>query len=475
MGSEWKEVTLGEVANIDTGFPFKSKDYRSYGNMKVIRGKNISEGFIRWGNDAMYWDFDLNKLIQYHNHMGDIVIGMDGSKIGKNRAQLLSSDIPSLLAQRVCRVRALNEFSIQKFLWQIINSTPFENYIRLIQTGTSIPHISLKQISKFTFKLPPLTEQKAIAHILGTLDEKIELNRRMNATLEQMAQALFKSWFVDFDPVIDKALAAGNPIPEPLQKRAEKRKALGDKRKPLPENIQKLFPDAFEFCEELDKWVPKGWEGKTLDELVFLIGGGTPKTSINEYWNGNIPWFSVVDAPNDSDVFVIDTEKKITQLGVENSSTKILRKGTTIISARGTVGKCALVGTPMAMNQSCYGVQGKHGGSDFFVYYAIRENISNLQQRGHGSVFNTITRDTFKSIKLAYGNDSICNAFDGQAMTFFEKIKNNLFQNQGLTNIRNTLLPKLISGEIRIPEAKTILQEEANLDIAAEETTAYKH
>lgn len=93
-------------------------------------------------------------------------------------------------------------------------------------------------IKQFKYSLPPLPEQKAIAHILGTLDEKIELNRRMNETLEQMAHTLFKSWFVDFDPVIDKALAAGNPIPEPLQKRAEKRKALGDKRKPLPEDIQ---------------------------------------------------------------------------------------------------------------------------------------------------------------------------------------------------------------------------------------------
>ena len=102
-------------------------------------------------------------------------------------------------------------------------------------------------------------EQKAIAHILGTLDDKIELNRQMNATLEAMAQALFKSWFVDFDPVIDNALAAGNSIPEPLQAKAEVRAALGDQRKPLPEAIQKQFPSRFVFSEEMG-WIPEGWE-----------------------------------------------------------------------------------------------------------------------------------------------------------------------------------------------------------------------
>lgn len=145
----------------------------------------------------------------------------------------------------------------------------------------------------------------------------------------------------------------------------------------------------------------------TLDDLVDLIGGGTPKTSKDEYWNGVIPWFSVVDAPNKSDVFVIDTGKHVTELGVEKSSTKILPIGTTIISARGTVGKCAMVGEPMAMNQSCYGVRGKKDISDSFVYYAIREKVTDLQRGGHGSVFNTITRDTFKTIKIALGEPEL--------------------------------------------------------------------
>ena len=126
--------------------------------------------------------------------------------------------------------------------------------------------------------LPPLETQKAIAHILGSLDDKIELNRQMNATLEAIAQALFKSWFVDFDPVIDNALAAGNPIPEPLQARAEARKALGDKRKPLPEAIQQQFPSAFEYSDELG-WIPEGWRVNKLNSLLDIRYGKDHKKS----------------------------------------------------------------------------------------------------------------------------------------------------------------------------------------------------
>ena len=325
-------------------------------------------------------------------------------------------------------------------------------------TGTTVSNIRIPNIQAFKVPTPSLPEQKAIAHMLGALDDRIELNRRMNETLEAMAHALFKSWFVDFDPVIDNGLASGKEIPAEFSDRAAARAALGDQRQPLPTEIRTLFPDEFTDSSELG-WIPKGWEVKTFDQFVELIGGGTPKTSVEEYWGGDIPWFSVVDAPSPANVFVIDTEKHVTQLGVDNSSTKILPIGATIISARGTVGKCAIVGKPMAMNQSCYGVRGKKGIADFFVYYSIREQVEHLQRGGHGSVFNTITRGTFKIIKMAIGKTEITQRFEVCIRPFFDKILANNIQNVDLTKLRDTLLPKLLSGEIRIPEAEKMVEE----------------
>ncbi|EAQ1380984.1 restriction endonuclease subunit S, partial [Salmonella enterica] len=275
----------------------------------------------------------------------------------------------------------------------------------------------------------------------------------------QISQTLFKSWFVDFDPVIDNALDAGNPIPEALQSRAELRQKIRNSAdfKPLPADIRALFPAEFEETEL--GWMPKGWITTSFNDLIELIGGGTPKTSVEEFWNGDIPWFSVVDAPSESDVYVLTTEKKITIEGLNNSSAKLLRKGTTIISARGTVGKCAMVAVPMAMNQSCYGVIGKNNISDEYIYFQLKNAVQTLQQMGHGSVFNTITRDTFKNIKVPFCNEELTNSYSLLVKNYFSKILNNNYQNIALTNLRDTLLPKLISGELSLEDLPNLAKQ----------------
>lgn len=141
------------------------------------------------------------------------------------------------------------------------------------------------------------------------------------------------------------------------------------------------------------------WKEITISEIVTLIGGGTPKTSVSEYWNGDIPWLSVVDF-NNGKKFVFDTEKKITKEGLENSSTKLLEKGDIIISARGTVGVVAMIGRQMAFNQSCYGVHSNENSTNEYVYYLLKDRVSNFLQYSHGGVFDTITRDTFKEIDI---------------------------------------------------------------------------
>lgn len=141
------------------------------------------------------------------------------------------------------------------------------------------------------------------------------------------------------------------------------------------------------------------WKECKLSEIMTLIGGGTPKTSNPDYWDGNIPWISVKDF-NGERRYVTTTEKKITKLGLENSSTKLLSKGDIIISARGTVGELAIISSEMAFNQSCYGLRAKEFVDNTFLYYLLKQSVCVLQHNTHGSVFDTITRDTFDGITI---------------------------------------------------------------------------
>jgi type I restriction enzyme, S subunit len=306
-----------------------------------------------------------------------------------------------------------------------------------------------RENNKACSKVGPIAHIEALASILSTTpSELVDLSDSI-PSLWKPGKVLKKK-----DGTPDEGACRASAMDGASHPRA----ALGDQRKPLPAAIQKQFSNRFVFNEDMG-WAPEGWDVVPLDSIIELIGGGTPKTSVEEYWGGEIPWFSVVDAPSTSDIFVINTEKQISSAGLENSSAKLLPVGTTIISARGTVGKCAIVGAPMAMNQSCYGIRGIGGYRDYYVYYTILLRVADLQQRGHGSVFNTITRDTFRSIKTVACPHELSDFFDESVEEFLAKIVLNLRQTEGLAALRDTLLPKLLSGQLRIPEAEKKLAE----------------
>ncbi len=310
---------------------------------------------------------------------------------------------------------------------------------KLVQQGNGSVFTNLKTdiLKNHVVSIPGIGEQQLIAATLGALDDKIALLRETNATLEAIAQALFKSWFVDFDPV----------------------RAKRDGRDPIgvPPEVADLFPSEFE--DSALGEIPKGWRICPFAETVNIIGGGTPKTSVTDYWGGDIPWFSVVDAPAAGQVFTITTEKSITKLGVDNSSTRILPKWTTIISARGTVGKLALTGVEMAMNQSCYGLTPRASGGETATYLAAQRLVEDLKHLAHGGVFDTITRDTLNSVLVCDPPPEIIQAFDALTRPLFERILANGLQSCSLTEIRDTLLPRLISGKLRLPEALNQLED----------------
>lgn len=209
-----------------------------------------------------------------------------------------------------------------------------------------------------------------------------------------------------------------------------------------------LFPDSFQ--DSPLGMIPRGWKVVPFAKTVEIIGGGTPKTNVDEYWNGGIPWFSIVDAPAASDIFVVDTERTITPAGLEGSSARLLPRGTTIISARGTVGRLALAGIPMAMNQSCYGLRGLHDAYGYYTYYATRWIAVLLQQMAHGSVFDTITRKTLASVMIPKPGERLIRAFERAVTTPLSRVLANLKEARSLRTCRDVLLPNLLSGELDV-------------------------
>jgi len=344
----------------------------------------------------------------------------------------------------------------KRFVFFILKKN--RSYLENLATGSVQKNLYTSVLGSLVFNMPTLSEQKAIANVLGALDDRIELNRRMNETLEAMAHALFKSWFVDFDPVIDNALSSGKKIPAALIEKAEARAGLGDKRKPLPEEIRTLFPDEFTYSEEMG-WIPEGWCCGSILEKAKLLSGGTPKTSISEYWDGDIPWASAKDVSQCGESFLINSARHITSTGLAKSSTKIIPKFSTVFVARGaTTGRLTMFGGDMAMNQTCYGLRAD-SEMHFYTYCHSKHFIDSIVNAGHGSIFTTITTTTFKASKVIHADEMIICNFEEFVSPIFQKVLSNQVKTRTLTKLRDTLLPKLLSGEIRIPDAEIMVEE----------------
>ena len=427
---QWRDISLGECTvlneftySLTEAWPFIN--YLDTGNISKNRISEIQR--LEPGKDKI--PSRARRKVQ----PGDIVystVRPDQRHFG------MLNNIPEnlLVSTGFAVLRATDNLADTGFIYWFLAQDHIVDYLHSIAENSTSAYPSIKpgDLQRLTVLLPPLEEQRSIARILNTLDDKIELNRRMNETLEAMARALFKSWFIDFDPV---------------------RAKIEGRDTGLPQRIADLFPDRM-VDSELGE-IPEGWEAGVLDDVVELFSGGTPRTSITEYWDGNIPWYTAKDSPSLSDVFVLETERSITQAGVENSATKILPALTTIITARGTVGRLACLGMPMAMNQTCYGIRGTGGYTDFFTYWSVRAAIDELQRRTHGTIFDTITRQTFKLIETALVPVDLAKEFESMVKPLMTCILKNLNETHTLKTLRDVLLPMLVSGELRVDMEKS--------------------
>ena len=326
----------------------------------------------------------------------------------------------------------------EDFVYYISRLPEFRDFAIQQMTGTSgRQRVAWQSLQDFEIAELAPHGREGIGIILGCLDDKIELNRRMNATLESMARALFRDWFVDFGPT--RAMMAQS---------ASGAKNEPESRAPyLAQEIWDLFPDKLD-----EDGKPEGWEEKPLIEFFSIIGGGTPKTSNPDFWNGPIPWFSVTDTPPNGSVFVTNTEKTITEAGLNGSSARLVPRGTTIISARGTVGNLAITGRDMTFNQSCYGLRGAGAVGNYATCVIAQNMVSQLQAMAHGSVFSTITRQTFESLSQPMPGPQVLSAFEDVVSPLFDKIFANVVESRTLARTRDLLLPHLMSGKLRVEE-----------------------
>ncbi len=306
-----------------------------------------------------------------------------------------------------------------------------------IDDGSPIPSTTRSAVYVRDFDVPPLAEQKAIAAVLGALDDKIELNRRMNAALEEMARALFQSWFVDFDPV----------------------RAKVDGRQPvgLDKATTALFPESFQ--ESSIGPVPKGWKVEPVGEVVACVGGGTPSTAEPRFWEGGTHhWTTPKDFSSLQAPILIDTNRKITDAGVAKISSGLLPAGTLLLSSRAPVGYLAIAAMPVAINQGFIAMKCNERASNYFMLNWCQTTMAEIESRATGTTFAEISKQNFRPILVVLPPKELMASYTEKVMPFYGEIVANLHQSRTLATLRNTLLPKLLSGELSVAGAETMIE-----------------
>ncbi len=392
-------------------------------------------------NELLYPTYDKVRFVSQHTYStwfrghpkpGDILFV---NKATPGRVCLVPDPVDFCIAQDMVAVRADPGKIYPKFLFAALRSPIAQERIGQMHVGTLIPHFKKGDFDKLLLPLPSREVQEFIGDIYFDLSAKIDLNRRMNETLEAMARALFKSWFVDFDPVRAKAEGRDPGLPKPLAD---------------------LFPDSFEDSELGE--IPKGWRVSSILDTAHLMSGGTPKTDRDEYWSGDIPWASAKDVSQCRESFLLETERMITARGLEESATQLIPALCSVVVARGaTTGRMVLLGNAMAINQTCYALA-TAVNTPFALYCSLRQEIGNLVHSAHGSVFDTITTSTFGTSKVILPPRPVLVEFESSVDPLFRRVLAETKASHTLAALRDTLLPKLISGELRVPEAERLLE-----------------
>lgn len=409
MARDWQKHEWGTIATLEYGKSLR--DYRADAGQYRVYGTN---GPIGWYDKPLC------------THPG-VIVGRKGAYRG-----IHYSPDPFFVIDTAFYIEPKLEMDMRWVYYCLLTYD-----INGMDSGSAIPSTSREAFYRLPVHVPPFKEQEAIACILGALDDKIELNRRMNKTLEEMARAIFKSWFVDFDPV--RAKAAGQTPPG------------------LTPKIAALFPASFE-DSELGQ-IPKWWKIRSISDLTEVVGGSTPSTKNSAFWEAGIHcWATPKDLSSLTTPVLLNTARCITDAGLAQISSGLLPVGTVLLSSRAPIGYLAIAEIPVAINQGFIAMKPRNGVSNLFLLFWAHFSHEGIMSRANGSTFLEISKSNFRSMKLVIPETEIFKAFDRLVKPLYRRIVLNEHESHTLAILRDTFLPKLISGEIRLTDAEKYLR-----------------
>jgi type I restriction enzyme S subunit len=402
MAGNWRDITLGDFVTLQRGHDLTEPE-RRVGRVPVV-GSAGQNGFH---------DTALAKG-------PGIVIGRSGASFG----QVHFSEVdfwPHNTGLYVTDFKGNDP----RFAFYFLKALDFDRY----NSGSAQPSLNRNFIYPIPIRVPTPEEQKAIAAVLGALDKKIELHRRMNGTLEAIAQTLFQSWFVDFGPVRSK-LDGQYPVG-------------------LDATTANLFPSGFD--DSVAGHIPKGWTVEPVGQVVECVGGGTPSTAEPKYWEGGtFHWTTPKDFSSLQAPILLTTDRRLTEAGIAKISSGLLPVGTVLLSSRAPVGYLAITAIPVAINQGFIAMKCNECATNVFMLNWCQTNMAEIESRATGTTFAEISKQNFRPIRIVLPPKELMAAFTDRVAPLYAKIEANLRESRALANVRDALLPKLLSGELRL-------------------------
>ncbi|MGG3677450.1 MULTISPECIES: restriction endonuclease subunit S [Heyndrickxia] len=410
----WSEKFLGDIATFSQGKQIPVQEQyrdREDGYVRFLR-------IVDFTNEAEPIRYVKNYGDKYLVGKKDLVMIRYGSKT----AGKVVRGYEGLIANNMFKINFSDEIDTD-FAYYMLSMENVYNMLNAGQSSSTMPAITFGMLNKLDLLIPPLYEQKLIAKILLTIDNKIKINKQIINTLEELAQSIFKHWFVDFE--------FPNENGEPY-------KSSGGK-----------------FVESELGMIPEGWTAGTIADLGSVIGGGTPSKKRNDYYTDNgIPWITPKDLSNNKNRFISKGNIDITEGGYKNSSAKLLPAGTVLFSSRAPIGYIAISKNEVTTNQGFKSVVPNSEIGTEFVYQTIKFKTNEIKNMASGSTFKEISGGELKKIPVIIPSLSLIQSYNKIVEPLSKGIYNLEEETNKLTTLRDILLPKLMSGEIRVGEAE---------------------